>query len=93
MSVVSTFALVMVLDYRGLLTKFARHLWRTYQRPSPWGARMRAYYGDEATVRRHGRKAAFLMLLIGAAVLSFGLDALASGHVVWGATAHRLPRG
>ena len=79
-------AAILVTDYRGFLTSYARGCWRFYQRPSYrrlflWTSRSRAYYGDEARVRRTLRLVAVPGLVIGVLILSLEFVSLATGHV------------
>ena len=84
--VVLVVAAILVTDYRGFLTSYARGCWRFYQRPSYrrlflWTSRSRAYYGDEARVRRTLRLVAVPGLVIGVLILSLEFVSLATGHV------------
>jgi hypothetical protein len=79
-------AAILVTDYRGVLTSYARRCWRFYQRPSYrrlflWTSRSRAYYADEARVRRTLRLAAVPGLVMGVLILLFEFVSLATGHV------------
>jgi hypothetical protein len=79
-------AAILVTDYRGSLTSYARSCWRFYQRPSYrrlflWTSRSRAYHADEARVRRTLRLVAVSGLVMGVLILSFEFGSLVTGHV------------
>jgi hypothetical protein len=83
----STFNVVLLTDYRGLLTSHVRRSLRYYRRrwvrrTFLWARADRARYTDEAWLRRHVRVGAWVGLVPGALVLLLELLALASGHVV-----------
>ena len=85
--VLSAVAAIMVTDYRGSLTRCAHSCWRFYQRR--WYQRLflrtswsRAYYADEARVRRVFRLVAVLGLAMGVLVLVIEFAALVTGHVI-----------
>ncbi len=78
---------VMVTDYRGALTGYARACWRFYQRPSYrrlflWTSRSRARCADEAPVRRTFRLLAVSWLVMGVLILSLEFGSLVTGHVI-----------
>lgn len=80
-------AAILVLDYRGSLTSYAHSCWRFYQRPSYrrlflWTSRSRAYYADEARVRRTLRLVAAGGLVMGVLILVVEFGALVTGHVI-----------
>jgi hypothetical protein len=71
---------VLVTDYRGFLTSYARRCWCSYQSSFLW-AWYRNYYADEDQVRRSFRKISVAGLVMGALFLSAELAALVTGHV------------
>jgi hypothetical protein len=78
---VSVAAAILVTDYRGFLTSYARACWRFYQRP--WYRRLflrtsrsRAYYSDEARVQRTLRLVAVAGLAMGVLLLSIEFGVL-----------------
>ena len=80
-------AAILVADYRGSLTSYAHSCWWFYQRP--WYRRLflptsrsRAYYADEARVRRTLRLVAVLGLVMGVFDLSIEFVSLVTGHVI-----------
>jgi hypothetical protein len=82
--VVSAVAVIMVTDYRGLLTSYAHSCWRFYQRRwyqrlFLWTSSSRAHCADEARVRRAVRLVAFSWLAMGELVLATELAALFTG--------------
>ncbi len=77
----------LVTDYRGSLTSYAHRCWLFYQRPwyqrmFLWTSSSRAYYADEARVRRNIRLAAVPGLAAGLLVLAIEFTALITGHVI-----------
>ena len=85
--VVSAVAAIMVMDYRGLLTRYARSCWRFYQhrwyqRLFLWTSSSRAHYADETRVRRTLRLVAVAGLAVGVLVLAIEFAALFTGHVI-----------
>src|SRR5712691_11940186 len=79
--IVSAVATLLVTDYRGFLTRYAHSSWRFYQRPwyqrlFVWTSWSRAYYADEARVRRDLRLAGIPGLATGVLVLSIEFAAL-----------------
>ena len=82
---VSMAAAILVMDYRGSLTSYAHACWRFYQRP--WYRRLflrtsrsRAYYSDEARVRRTLRLVAVAGLVMGVLLLSIEFGVLVTGQ-------------
>ena len=78
---------ILVTDYRGSLTRYARSCWRFYQRPwyrrlFLWTSRSRAYCASEARVRRTVRLLAVSWLATGVLIVSFELGSLVTGHVI-----------
>ncbi len=85
--VVSAVAAIMVMDYRGSLTRYAHGCWRFYQRRwyqrlFLWTSSSRAQAADEAWVRRTLRLVAVLGLAMGVLVLALEFAALFTGHVI-----------
>jgi hypothetical protein len=85
--VVSVVAAIMVTDFRGSLTRYARSCWRLYQhrwyqRLFLWTSSSRAHFADEARVRRTLRVVAVPGLAIGVLVLAVEFAALFTGHVI-----------
>jgi hypothetical protein len=72
---------LLVTDYRGFLTSYARRCWRSYQ-GAPLRLFYRDYYADEHGVRRSFRKISVAGLVMGAFFLSVELAALVTGHVI-----------
>ncbi len=84
---VSLGAALLVVDYRGMLTGYARSCWRFYQRPwyrrlFLWTSRSRARYTDEAWLRRTLRLVAVFGLVRGVLILAIEFSALVTGHVI-----------
>jgi hypothetical protein len=82
---VSVAAAILVTDYRGFLTSYARACWRFYQRPwyrrlFLWTSRSRAYYSDEARVQRTLRFVAVAGLVMGILLLSIEFAVLVTGQ-------------
>ena len=80
-------AAILVTDYRGSLASYARSCRRFYQRPwyrrlFLWTSRSRAYYADEARVRRTLWLVAVFWLAMGVLILSIEFVSLVTGHVV-----------
>ena len=80
-------AAILVTDYRGSLTSYARSCWRFYQRAwyrrlFLWTSRSRAYYADGARVRRTLWLVAVFGLAMGVLILSIEFVSLVTGHVV-----------
>jgi hypothetical protein len=82
--VVSAVAAIIVMDYRGSLTRYAHSCWRFYQRRwyqrlFLWTCSSRAQAADEAWVRRTLRLVAVLGLAVGVLVLALEFAALSRG--------------
>jgi hypothetical protein len=84
---VSVVAAILVTDYRGSLSSYARGCWRFYQRRwyqrlFVWTFRARAYYADEARIRRTLRLVAASGLAMGVFIISIEFGVLVTGHVI-----------
>jgi hypothetical protein len=76
----------LVVDYRGLLTRYAHSLWESYQRPwyqrlFVWTDKQRQRLADERRIRTWVRVPAGILCLMGFIFLFFEIGALATGHV------------
>lgn len=85
--VLSLASALLLTDYRGHLTRYARKCWQFYQqswyqRLFLWTPSSRAHYADEAYVRRTLRLAAVPGLAMGLFFISVELMALITGHVI-----------
>ena len=74
------YSALLVTNFRGFLTWYARRCWHWYQKPF-LGAFARDFYADEDHVRRTFRRLSVLGLGMGVFFLFVEITALVTGHV------------